>query len=117
MEKAVKLLSRGLCAAITAAALVVGYFYIVLPCRISVDGAAEPTGGFAQAVHGPAQNAGDQHIRQGVAQRQINAHQVAVGGKAHQPHQQVPAVYSIGKMILLQHKEVYDLNGDHGGKH
>lgn len=49
MEKAVKLLSRGLCAAIAAAALVVGYFYIVLPCRISVDGDAEPTGGFAQA--------------------------------------------------------------------
>lgn len=49
MEKAVKLLSRALFAAIAAAALVVGYFYIVLPCEISVDGAAAPTGGFAQA--------------------------------------------------------------------
>lgn len=49
MEKAVKLLSRGLFAVIAAAALVVGYFYIVLPCEISVDGAAQPTGGFAEA--------------------------------------------------------------------
>ena len=49
MEKAVKLLSRALFAAIAAAALVVGYFYIVLPCEISVDGTAEPAGSFAQA--------------------------------------------------------------------